>query len=178
MFKKIKDTFLKQWPLFLFVIIIICFGYIVVDEERTKQCLLLIKKILGSKLLYSIIFFSAFLLGIFISVSKRNNHIESNLFKIFGPVIDPTANSIGYGIVICSTLTLIKGIFNQLFFKEIYYKDFGIIDISAILLSCIPLLTWSVSGLFNLFRMAFFSRNTSTGTANSLNNSETPPEED
>lgn len=77
------------------------------------------------------------------------------LFKIFGPLFDPPANTLTYGIVIASVLKLVKGLFNQFFFEIEYFKDFDFISVSAIALACIPLLIWSVNGLYQYIKIIF-----------------------
>ncbi|MCB0396897.1 MAG: hypothetical protein KDD36_09600 [Flavobacteriales bacterium] len=130
---------------------------ILANDKIQKKCLSSIRDVLNYPHLGSIIIAISLLLGIYYSYYyvRKGKQKELSLFKIFGPLIDPPVNSLGYGIVIASTLRFLKGIFNQKFFNEQYFSELDSIDIAAVLLACIPLLIWSIGGLINFFYMVF-----------------------
>jgi len=107
--------------------------------------------------LYYIIVIVSFFLGAYYSYYFLKIKVDSNLllFKLFGPLIDPPANTLAFGVVLASVLRLLRGMFNQFFFEEKYFKDFAVIDLTAITLCCLVLLVWSVTGLVRYFVNVF-----------------------
>jgi hypothetical protein len=131
-------------------------GFIIavfINESLQKYLLESIHTALNFEPLYYIIISVSFSLGAYYSYYFLKVKVESNLllFKLFGPLIDPPANTLAFGVVLASVLRLLRGLFSQFFYKEIYFKDFGFIDVTAITMCCFVLLVWSVNGLVNYF---------------------------
>lgn len=133
------------------LITVVCLVVLLLVNDRVQSYFLMaIKKSLDFEPTYNIVMAISLLIGLFYSFyfAKSSRPNDLRLFmKVFGPLIDPPLNSLAYGVVIASVLRLFRGIFNQMFFEIIYFKDFGFINVGAIGLACIPLLIWSVSGL-------------------------------
>jgi len=148
-----------------FVFIAVAVILILSIEDLKTYCLLTIKNILDFKPLYYGIIAISLLLGIYYSYFyvRAGKSKDLSLFRVFGPLLDPPVNCLGYGLAITSTLTLFKGIFNQVFFKTIYFADLTFLDISTIMLACIPLLIWSVGGLVNFFIAVFIKNDSENG---------------
>jgi len=133
---------------------------LIVDNDIQSYFLNMIKNGLDYEGTYYIVMACSLIIGLFYSFyfAKNKQPKDLNFFmKVFGPLIDPPLNTLSYGIVIASVLRLIRGLFSQLFFEIEYFKDFGVINVSAIGLACIPLLIWSVNGLTGYF-VALFGR--------------------
>lgn len=131
---------------------------LIVWEKAKLFFLNSIKNSLDFPHIYTIIIAISLLVGLYYTFyfAKYSKSKEIRLlFKIFGPLFDPPANTLAYGIVIASVLKLVKGLFNQFFFDEEYFKEFDFISVSAIALACIPLLIWSVNGLYQYIRVIF-----------------------
>jgi hypothetical protein len=128
-------------------------------------CLNWVKAVLDCKPIYVAIIILSLLMGLYYSYFyvRLGKSKEISLFKMFGPLFDPPANSLGYGIALTSTLTLFKGIFKQVFFKEQYFVDLGYIDVATIMLACIPLVIWSVTGLVTFFIAVFIKKDSESG---------------
>ena len=117
-----------------------------------------IKVTLDYEPLYYIIITLSLLIGLYYTFyfAKTSKPKELKLlFKIFGPLFDPPANTLAYGIILSSVLRLVKGLFNQFFYNIEYFKEFDVINVSAIALACIPLLIWSVNSLVRYFVVIF-----------------------
>lgn len=110
--------------------------------------------------LYPMLLCGSLLLGGYYSyfvIKLKAGPPDDLLFKIFGPLFDPPANALSFGIVIVSVLRLLRGIFCQAFFKEPYFKDFGLFDITAVSLTSFVLLVWGVKGLVKFFVDVFIT---------------------
>lgn len=141
---------------FLLVAFLLCI--ILVSKSIRESVLNSIKTTLEFDPFYNVIIACSLLIGIYSAFYWVRNKSQKNLFllfKVFGPLFDPPANCLAYGLVIASVLKLVKGLFLQQFFNIEYFKDFGILSVSAILLACIPLLIWSVNGLVVLSNQIF-----------------------
>lgn len=130
---------------------------VIINEILQQHLLNNIHAVLTYEPLYFILIAISFLLGAYYSYFFLKVKIESNLliFKIFGPLADPPLNTLAFGVVLTSVLRLLRGLFCQFFFKEIYFRDFGVIDVTAITLCCLVLLIWSVTGLVKYFVNVF-----------------------
>lgn len=123
---------------------------VLVIEDLKVSLLNAVKRSLDYQQLYIIIMALSLLVGLYYTFYYAKNSYQKDLkylFKVFGPLFDPPANTLVYGIVLASVLTLARGLFNQFFFDIEYFKDFSLINVSALALSCIPLVIWSVKGL-------------------------------
>lgn len=98
--------------------------------------------------------------SLYFAVYKPKTALPS-LLKLFGPLIDPIANALSLGAVICSSIRMMRGLYCQYFYDEIYFKEFGIFDITSIALCSLVLLIW---GSIHLYKYAsfFFVQGSST----------------
>lgn len=139
---------------------------LIVSETVREHVLNAVKISLDYDELYWIIICLSLLIGLYYTFYYAKNSQPKDLkllFKVFGPLFDPPANTLTYGIVLSSVLRLIKGLFNQYFFDIEYFKDFSFINVSAIALACIPLLIWSVNGLSKYVFAIFIRGNEEIG---------------
>lgn len=112
------------------LIILAAFGFFY--WEPTK---ILIRWILEAK-------FTSFLLWVvtvlifvvhFLKHKKKEIEMEPIISKKFGAFIDSLLGGIGYGTAISTSITLLKGLFIQQFFKDIkFFHEFESIDIMTI----------------------------------------------
>jgi hypothetical protein len=147
------------------VIVFLC------STHLQQYSLLWIRNILDFKPLYTGIIAISLLMGFYYSLFyvRAGRRKEISLIKVFGPFFDPPVNSLGYGLALSSTLTLFRGIFNQLFFHVPYFNKLEFVDVATIMLACIPLLIWSTGGLITFFITVFIKNDSETGTVESIN---------
>ncbi len=170
-----KDYHTKR--LAFYTIIFASIGLVIVSETVREYFLRAIKNSLDYEPIYPLVIFGSLLVGLLYSFyhSKSAQPIGLKpLLKIFGPFFDPPTNTLTYGIVIASVLRLIRGLFNQAFFEIEYFKDFGVINVSAIGLACIPLLIWSFTGLGKYAILVFKRRPDDIGEVTPLEERDTP----
>jgi len=137
-----------------------CIGVVLVAVFPDAKDLLVdtINNVLTFEPIYAIIVSISFLSGAYHTVyitSRKISFGAANLFKIFGPLIDPIANSLAFGFVIASSLRMIRGLFSQYFLDIKYYKEFDLFDITSIALSSLILLVWSTSSLIRFSLLVF-----------------------
>lgn len=138
-----------------------CFGVISVAIFPQAKAVLLssINNVLNFEPLYLIIIGISILLGIYYTYYIRRHQTNlsgPHLLKIFGPLIDPTANTLAFGAVIVTSLRMIRGLFCQYFFNVEYFKDFGLFDVTSVALCSAILLIWGTSSLVK-YSLFFFS---------------------
>lgn len=149
-----------------FTLVVLLVILLVVHDDLQTYFLEVIQASLNYERLYVIIIVVSLIIGIFYSfyyATYTSPKDPKLLLKIFGPLFDPPANTLAYGLVIASVLRLIRGLFNQFFFDIEYFKDFGFINVSALGLACIPLLVWSVNGLSKFIFPLFVRRSDEFG---------------
>jgi len=155
-----------HFPLLLaFLVISVIIITLIVSNSILDYFLNSVKYFLNFKSLYIIIIALSLLLGTFYSFCFVNRGKSKNLhlLKIFGPILDPPVNSLGYGLALSSTLSLFRNMYNQIFFQEKYFLNLDFIDIATIMLACIPLLIWSVNGLVRFFVEVFIKNTAESG---------------
>lgn len=136
---------------------------VIINSSLQTNLLSSIHIVLNYEPLYKILIAISFLLGAFYSYYFLKIKTDQSLllFKVFGPLFDPPANTLTYGAILASVLRMLRGLFGQIFYQEAYFKDFGFIDITSITLTCLVLLVWSVTGLVRYVVFVFVKPTTS-----------------
>ena len=107
-----------------------------------------LRAFLESEVLQYIIWAVIFLLYIihywrYKRVEVTNSQIV--ISSILPPFMDNFFGAVTYGIIITTTLTLMKGIFIQIAFDEIYFKDFSQFDIFSLSIALFFMLWYALN---------------------------------
>jgi len=128
-----------------------------------QQFTLVLKEILESPLLKYIIWMVIFSLYIIHYWKfRRAESSKSNivLSTALPPFMDNFFGAVTYGIIITSTLTLMKGLYIQLAFGETHFKDFSEFDIFSLAIALFFLLWYSLTRIAEDIQEIFWLENT------------------
>lgn len=144
----------------LLVLSLIACPVIYYNEE---QFTLLLRSILESPLLKYIIWVAIFsLYTIHFWKFRRTEHSKKNMIlsTVLPPFMDNFFGAVTYGIIITSTLTLMKGLYIQLAFGEIHFKDFSQFDIFSLAIALFFLLWYSLTRIAEDIQEIFWIEHT------------------
>lgn len=128
-----------------------------------QQFTLFLREILESPLLKYIIWVLIFLLYIIHYWKfRRTEHSRNNivLSTALPPFMDNLFGAVTYGVIITSTLTLMKGLYIQLAFGETHFKDFSEFDIFSLAIALFFLLWYSLTRIAEDIQEIFWIEHT------------------
>lgn len=128
------------------VLISVCYHFLL-DEVLNVIKILLEKEILSIAL-----FSGTVILFVINYVKHKSKQVQKDVIITdkFGDFIDNFLGGIGYGTVISTSLTLLKGLFVQKFFNINYFAEFDGLDLFAILGVALFLLYYALMKVYDI----------------------------
>lgn len=144
-------------PLVIIVVIAIV-GSVIYLTHIYLDLLSIIRIVLNSgciEVFFWILSVCASILYYFTTKGKESSEI---LFRLFGPFIDGLLSGITYATLIQTSVVVLRGIFNQWFFKETHFFGFSSWDLVVMGLCMGYLLYWAFMRVYKMVGEAIMTR--------------------
>lgn len=151
-----QSTLKIRWRWFGTTIILVIVGSILYATNIYLYLVNIIRAVINSNVI--IILFWLLSLSICLSyyftVAKEKEDSKI-LIRAFGPFLDSILSGFTYGALIQTSIVILRGLFNQLFFREVHFNGFSTWDLSIVGILMAYLLYWSLMNLYKMGADAF-----------------------
>lgn len=150
-----------SWKRLIPFLLIVLFGLILLSCENIQHSFLLyLYNLLNLAFIQWIFLFIAVVIGSMYYLAVLSKISETKiLFHAFGPFLDSILTGLSYGILIQTSFTFLRGLFNQMFFNKLYFIGFSYWDLSIMGVLMAFLFYWSAMKLYKMATDIFVIRN-------------------